>query len=133
MVVLGMVFAACQPQTVEVEVVKTVIVTEEVIVEGETVIKEVVVTATPAPVEPTKDPNAPKEGGKGDVYRAAVLEDLTTLNYWSAYGPINSSMWNYVVEGTYHPFAYGLGSHRWDYAPALAEGMPTELEQEGDF
>lgn len=134
LVVLGVIVAACAPPTPEVvEVVKTVIVTEEVVVEGETVIREIVVTATPAPVAATLDPNAPKEGGKGEVFRVATLEDITTMNIWSAYGPINSSMWNHVVLNTYNPTAYGTGYHRWDYAPVLAEGMPTELEQEGDF
>jgi peptide/nickel transport system substrate-binding protein len=40
--------AACQGETVE--NIKTVVVTQEVVVEGETVIQEVVVTATPEPV-----------------------------------------------------------------------------------
>jgi len=136
LMVLGVIVAACTTPT-PVEIVKTVVVTEEVMVEGtpviQEVVKEVVVTATPVPVEPTKDPNAPKEGGKGDVYRAAILEDMTTMNWWSNYGLINSSMWNYVVATTYHPFAYGSGYHRWDYAPVVADGMPTDLVQEGDF
>jgi len=136
LVVLSVIVAACATPT-PVEIVKTVVVTEEVMVAGtpvvKEVVKEVVVTATPVPVEPTKDPNAPKEGGKGDVFRVAILEDLTTLNVWSYFGPTNSSMWNSVVATTYQPTAYGIGAHRWDYAPALADGMPTELEQEGDF
>jgi ABC-type transport system substrate-binding protein len=133
--VLGVIVAACTTPTPEVvEVVKTVIVTEEVVVEGETVVREVVVTATPLPVEPTKDPNAPKESGKGDVVRMAILSDMTTMNFWSAYGPINSSMWNYVVINPYYPTAYNTATaHRWDYVPALASDMPSELEQEGDF
>jgi ABC-type transport system substrate-binding protein len=135
LVVLSMLFAACQPETIE--VVKTVVVTEVVEKEGKEVVVEktieVVVTATPAPEEPTPDPNAPKEGGKGDVYRAAILSDMTTMNFWSAYGPINSSMWNYVVANTYHPAAYAVTTHRWDYVPSLAKDMPTLLEQEGDF
>jgi peptide/nickel transport system substrate-binding protein len=44
--------AACQQATPEtIETIKTVIVTQEVVTEGETVILEVVVTATPEPVE----------------------------------------------------------------------------------
>ncbi len=135
-VILALAFAACATPT-PVEIIKTVIVTEIVEREGQQVVVEktveVVVTATPGPVEATVDPNAPKEGGKGDVYRAAILEDMTTMNWWSNYGPINSSMWNYVVATTYHPAAYGVGYHRWDYAPTIADGMPSELEQEGDF
>jgi peptide/nickel transport system substrate-binding protein len=137
LVVLGVIVAACATPT-PVEIVKTVVVTEEVIVEGtptvKEVVKEVVVTATPAPVEPTKDPNAPKEGGKGDVYRMAVLSDMTTMNVWSSIGPINSSFWNYAVSATYYPAPYSTASyHRWDYVPAIASDMPTPLEQEGDF
>jgi len=47
---VALALAACTPT----EVVKTVIVTQEVVTEGETVIQEVVVTATPAPVVPTE-------------------------------------------------------------------------------
>ncbi|MBN1872840.1 MAG: ABC transporter substrate-binding protein [Anaerolineae bacterium] len=139
LVVSLVLFAACSTPTPEVvEVVKTVVVTEVVEKEGKEVVVEktveVVVTATPAPVEPTKDPNAPKEGGKGDVFRAAILSDMTTMNYWSAFGPINSSMWNYVVVQAYYPRAYTTGTaHRWDYAPILAMDMPSPTEQEGDF
>jgi len=134
--VLCLALVACATPT-PIEIIKTVVVTEIVEKEGQQVVVEktveVVVTATPAPEQAPPDPNAPKEGGKGDVYRAAILEDMTTLNWWSNYGPINSSMWNYVVAGTYHPAAYGTSYHRWDYAPFAADGMPTDLEQEGDF
>jgi ABC-type transport system substrate-binding protein len=139
LVVLGVIVAACTTPTPEVvEVVKTVIVTEEVMVAGtptvKEVVKEVVVTATPAPVEPTADPNAPKEGGKGDVVRMAILSDMTTMNFWSAYGPVNSSMWNYVVINPYYPAAFSTATaHRWDYVPAVAKDMASPLEQEGDF
>jgi ABC-type transport system substrate-binding protein len=47
--ITSMILAACAPQ--QVEVVKTVIVTEVVEVEGETVVQEKVITATPEPVE----------------------------------------------------------------------------------
>ncbi|MBN2005299.1 MAG: ABC transporter substrate-binding protein [Anaerolineae bacterium] len=136
LIVLGLALVACATPT-PVEIIKTVLVTEIVEREGQQVVVEktveVVVTATPQPDQATPDPNAPKEGGKGDVYRAAILEDMTTMNFWSTCGPINSSMWNYVVATTYHPSPYGVSYHRWDYAPAVADGMPTELEQEGDF
>jgi len=48
LIVTSMILAACAPQ--QVEVVKTVIVTEVVQVEGETVVQEKVITATPEPV-----------------------------------------------------------------------------------
>ncbi len=47
LIVASMVLAACAPQTV----VQTVVVTEEVMVEGETVVQEKVITATPEPME----------------------------------------------------------------------------------
>lgn len=135
LVVISMLFAACQPETVE--IVKTVIVTEEVIVEGtpviQEVIKEVVVTATPPPEEPEPDPDAPKQGGAGDVFRVAVLSDMTTMNFWSAFGPVNSSFWNYAVSATYNPSPYSITNHRWDYVPAIANDYATPLEEEGDF
>ncbi|MCK4470922.1 MAG: hypothetical protein KAW49_03965, partial [Anaerolineae bacterium] len=52
-VVAGMLITACQPEAV----VETVVVTQVVEVEGERVVEEVVVTATPAP-EPTEVPLA---------------------------------------------------------------------------
>jgi len=135
LMVISLFFAACQPETVE--IVKTVIVTEEVMVEGTPVIKEVVkeviITATPAPVEAEPDPDAPKEVGKGDVFRVAVLSDMTTLNFWSAYGPVNSSFWNYVVSATYNPAPYILTAHRWDFVPSLASDFGTPLEEEGEL
>ncbi len=135
LVVISLLFAACQPETIE--VVRTVIVTEEVMIEGtpvvQEVVKEVIVTATPAPAEAEPDPDAPKEGGTGEVFRAAVLSDLTTMNFWSAFGPINSSFWNYVVSTTYNPAPYGITNHRWDYVPVIAEDYASPLEEEGDF
>jgi peptide/nickel transport system substrate-binding protein len=47
---VALALAACTPT----EVVKTVVVTQEVVTEGETVIQEVVVTATPEPEMPTE-------------------------------------------------------------------------------
>jgi peptide/nickel transport system substrate-binding protein len=46
--VAALALAACNGETVE--IIKTVVVTQEVLVEGETVIEEVIVTATPEPV-----------------------------------------------------------------------------------
>jgi ABC-type transport system substrate-binding protein len=128
---LSLLFAACQPQVVEVE--KTVVVTEEVMVEGTPVVKEVVVTATPEPEMEEEEPEVAGEPGAGDVYRVAVLSDMTTLNFWSAYGPVNSSFWNYAVSTTFNPTPYGISYHRWDYTLGVAADMPSELEQEGDF
>lgn len=133
--VLSLLIVACQPQTVE--VVKTVVVTEVVEKEGEQVVVEktveVVVTPTPAPEEATPDPDAPKEGGAGEVFRMAALSDMTTLNIWSAFGPVNSSFWNYAVYGSFHPSPFGVTEHRWDYIPNIAADYATPLEEEGEF
>ncbi len=50
--IVSMLLVACQPQVQE--VVKTVIVTQEVVKEGETVIETVIVEVTPEPVVETK-------------------------------------------------------------------------------
>lgn len=120
-------FAACQPEPI----VETVFVTIEK--EGEIV--EIVVTATPTaePDEPMDPGMGERMGGRGDVFRMAVLSDMTTLNIWSAYGPVNSSFWNYAVYGSFYPSVFGLTEHRWDYIPNLAVDYATPLEEEGDF
>ncbi len=124
--VAGMMMTACQPQTI----IETVVVTEVVEIEGETVIQEVVVEVT-VPPEP-EVPVGPKVGGPGDVYRMAALSDMTTMNVWAAYDP-DASFWNYAVYGGFWPTAYALTDHRWDFVPSLASDMPTDLEEEGDF
>ncbi len=125
LVVVGILFTACQPKTV----VETVVVTVEK--EG----TPIVITATPAPTEEaTPEPTGETEkvGGPGDVYRIAVLSDMTTQNVWAAYDP-DASIWNYAVYGSKWPSAYGLSTHRWDFVPGIAADNPSDLEQEGDF
>lgn len=137
--VAALALVACEPEVIEKEVVvtqvveKEVVVTEIVEVAGtpEVIEKEVVVTQV-VEVTPAPEAEGPKVGGPGDVYRIAVLSDMTTLNIWAAYDP-DASIWNYAVYGSFWPTAYGLTDHRWDFVPALAADMPTELEQEGDF
>jgi ABC-type transport system substrate-binding protein len=125
-----MLLSACQPEVV------TVTVTVEK--EGETI----VVTATPDP-DAVEGEAAPEGGeaaeedgemevGAGDVYRIAVLSDMTTRNIWAAYDP-DSSIWNYAVYSNMYPAAYTLTDHRWDFVPSAAVDYPTDLEEEGDF
>ncbi len=128
LLVVGILFSACQPETIVETIIETVIVTKEVAGETIEVEVEVVVTATPAP----ETPAGPKVGGEGDIYRMAVLSDMTTENVWAAYDP-DASIWNYAVYASKWPSAYGLTSHRWDFVPVLAEDLPTALEEEGDF
>ncbi len=127
LLVVGILISACQPETI----VETVVVTQE----GETV----VVTATPDPDaeegegEEGEEPmEGPVVGGSGDVYRIAALSDMTTTNIWKAYDP-DASIWNYAVYISKYPSAYGLTTHRWQFVPALAADLPTDLEEEGDF
>lgn len=54
--ILSMVLAACQPAA---PVVQTVIVTEEVLVEGTPVVQERVIVVTPTPQPPTEAPPTP--------------------------------------------------------------------------
>ncbi len=104
---------------------KTVVVTKEVekVVTKEVtkvVTKEVVVEPTPTPTPgPVQRP-----------YRLGIFEDLTTTNFWSAYGP-DATVWNFYVLGAPSLFTYS--DQRFDWIPALAADFPTELTQEGDF
>jgi ABC-type transport system substrate-binding protein len=132
---LGLLFTGCQTPTPQVIVEKEtveVVVTEIVEVPGEAEEKvvEVVVTATPEPVEEAAEPSG--VGGAGEVYRMAALSDMTTLNVWAAYDP-DASFWNYAVYSSFWPSAYGLTTHRWDFVPGLAKDLPPALEEEGEF
>jgi NitT/TauT family transport system substrate-binding protein len=69
LLVLVALLAACAPQ----EVVKTVTVVQTVVVEGQTVVQEKVITATPAPPEPTVAPTPP-------------MDKVTLRINWSYYG-----------------------------------------------
>lgn len=61
--------AACAPQ----KVVETVTVVETVVVEGQPVVQEKIITATPAPPEPTVAPPPP-------------MDKVTLRINWSYYG-----------------------------------------------
>jgi peptide/nickel transport system substrate-binding protein len=91
-IILSMVLAACaQPQVKE--VVKTVVVTQEVIKEGEKVIEQVVVTATPEPTaapEPTAVPQA------ADTVVLALQQEPDTLH-----PNIGSMMSRTIVNSTW--------------------------------
>jgi peptide/nickel transport system substrate-binding protein len=92
--------AQATPETIEVE--KTVIVTQEVMVEGETVIEEVVVTATPEPMEEV--PEGPRtlvicQGQEPDTlyaYSGAMLARSHVLE--AVYdGPFDANSFSYQV------------------------------------
>jgi peptide/nickel transport system substrate-binding protein len=110
LVIASMVLAACQPQviekTVEVPVEQTVIITE--VVEGES--KEVVVTATPAPVDfKSADPST--------LYDITGAGDTDTLD----------PAWNYesagdsIILNVYDQLVTYAGPSATEFVPALAD------------
>jgi len=93
---VALALAACSPT----EVVKTVIVTQEVMVEGETVIQEVVVTATPEPEVATEA--APRtlvvcQGQEPDTLYAYGGSMLAASSVREAYqdGPVDARTFDY--------------------------------------
>jgi ABC-type transport system substrate-binding protein len=123
-VAVSLVLSACQCQPEVVE--KEVLVTVET--EGEPV--EVIVTVTPmAEAEPT----TPPVGVVRDVYRLAILSDLTTFNVWALFDDADSSYWNYAVINSYYPALYGLSDVRFDIIPSVAADFPSPITEEGDF
>jgi peptide/nickel transport system substrate-binding protein len=100
--------ASCQQATPEtIETIKTVIVTQEVITEGETVIEEVVVTATPEPVETGPRTLVICQGQEPDTmypYSGAMLA--------------RSSVQEAIFDGPYDTRTY-------DYQPIILEKLPS--------
>ena len=102
---------------VPVDVVRTVVVTEQV-----------VVTPTPPPA-PAPTPVPPAQA---KVWRIGMPEDITTTNIWSILGP-DSTAYNYYALLNRYPSLYALSDQRFDWIPVLADGFPTEMIEEGDF
>jgi peptide/nickel transport system substrate-binding protein len=98
--------------------------------------------ATSAPSAEPASPNAPggeaqpsaeAPSGRAPVIRFAVLSDMTSTNVWAEFDDTDSSYWNYAVQGSYWPTLYKLSDQRFDFIPYTADGMPSEITQEGDF
>jgi ABC-type transport system substrate-binding protein len=124
MAIAALVMAACatpEPETI----VETVVVDEG----GETIVETVVVT------QEAEEPEGEGEGEAGDpadVFVTGIFEDIATTNYWNYLGP-GADVWTgYVVSGQI-PGLYTLGDQRFDYVPFLADGLPGERTEEGDF
>lgn len=98
--------AACTPT----EVVKTVVVTEEVMVEGETVIQEVVVTATPEPEMPTEA--APR------TLVVCQGQEPDTLYIWGGSMLAASSVREAFMDGP-------IDTNTFDYQPIILEKLPS--------
>ena len=90
LLVLVALLAACAPQ----KVVETVTVVETVIVEGQPVVQEKVITATPAPPEPTVAPPPP-------------MDKVTLRINWSYYG-IHAAMVYGIEQGIYEKYNIDL-------------------------
>jgi peptide/nickel transport system substrate-binding protein len=67
-----------------------------------------------------------------DIYRIAILEDMTTINIWNLWGP-GASAWNYLVRSGFWPALLELSEKRFDLVTDLAADFPTPVVQEGDF
>jgi ABC-type transport system substrate-binding protein len=67
-----------------------------------------------------------------DVYRIAMLADMTSSNVWNLFGP-GASTYNYVVQALYWPTLYALSDQRFDLIPFLAADFAAPIEEEGDF
>jgi len=103
--------------------------TEEVVMETEVEETEAAVEETEAAAEETTEPISSKEL---DVYRIAILADITSSNVWNLFGP-GASAYNYVVQSAYWPTLYGLSDERYDLIPFLAAGFASTIEEEGEF
>ncbi len=68
-----------------------------------------------------------------DVYRVAMLADMTSSNVWNLFGP-GASTYNYVVQANYWPTLYGIGDQRFDLVPFLAADFASPfVEEDGLF
>lgn len=68
-----------------------------------------------------------------DVYRVAMLADMTSSNVWNLFGP-GASTYNYVVQANYWPTLYAIGDQRFDLVPFLAADFTSPfVEEDGLF
>ncbi len=132
LLISAMVLAAC-PQPTPKVVKETVVVTKEVKqVVKETVQVQKIVTKEVKKVVVVTPTPTPKGAHVERPYRMAIFSDLTTTNFWSYYGP-DATVWNGYVLGNLVPSLYTYSDQRFDWIPALADGFPTDLKQEGDM
>ena len=91
------------------------------------------VDESPSGADETEEPTEVAAGAKElDVYRVAMLADLTSSNVWNLFGP-GASTYNYVVQAQYWPTLYTLSDQRFDLIPFLAADFASPFEEEGDF
>jgi ABC-type transport system substrate-binding protein len=131
LLVLSFVLSACKSAATE-EPTEVVVEETEEVVEEET--EEVVSEETEEAVEEEETEEVVEEDGGAaelDVYRVAMLADMTSSNVWNLFGP-GASTYNYVVQAGYWPTLYGLSDQRFDLIPFLAADFTTPIEEEGD-
>lgn len=97
--------AACQPEPVEVEVVRTVVVTETIVEEGETIevtrIVEVPVTVIAEPAQPAAEEVAQKEGPSGQL-RISETSDIGTVDPKFLRGRQTQNVVRLMFDSLYH-------------------------------
>jgi len=128
----ALVLAACPQPTPQV-IKETVVVTKEVekVVKETVEVQKIITKEVEKVVEVTPTPT-PVGAYVERPYQLAIFEDLTTTNFWAYYGP-DATVWNAYVLGNFVPSLYTYSDQRFDWIPALADGFPTELKQEGDM
>ena len=145
LVVVGLVIAmaalACGPEAQEpTERIVTVPVEVEKIVEVERVVEvpvevqvekivevERVVQATPEAQAADSTPAAPTGPA---IYKMGLFEDPISRNVWNYLGGPAGSVWTGYVIGGYATSLYGYSAQRFDWVPAVADGLPTPLTKE---
>jgi ABC-type transport system substrate-binding protein len=68
---------------------------------------------------------------EGKVYRVAVLQDITSTNYWAANGPDNTVYNSYMLPQRLS--LYTLTDKYFTFVPSVAQDFPPQLVQEGDY
>ena len=106
-----------------VEVERVVTVTREVPVE---VRQPQQPAATPQPTA-AATPAAPTGPA---IYKMGLFEDPISRNTWNYLGGPAGSVWTGYVIGGYHTSLYGYSPQRFDWVPAVADGLPTPLARE---
>ncbi|MCS7286219.1 MAG: ABC transporter substrate-binding protein [Anaerolineae bacterium] len=90
-------------------------------------------TPTPTPVAtPTPAPPPTPTPVPAKPYKVGIFSDLTTINYWNYLGPA-ATVWNAYVLAPQRVSLYALADRTFQIVPAVADGMPEPLKQEGEF
>jgi peptide/nickel transport system substrate-binding protein len=107
---VALALAACTPT----EVVKTVIVTQEVVTEGETVIQEVVVTATPVPEEAVE--------AEPRTLVVCLGQEPDTLFLYGGNMLAASQVQNAIYDGPWEANSFAYQPVIYEKLPSIADG-----------